>query len=63
MFGLLAKTKNKKIKIDKNEIEDAFWVSKEDLKQILNGKNNDFHPARKGTIARYLLEKWVNNKI
>lgn len=63
MFGLIAKAKNKKLKIDKNEIEDAFWISKQELKQVLNGKNNNIIAARKGTIARYLLEKWVKNEI
>ena len=44
-------------------IEDAFWVSKKDLKLVLNGKTENFIPARKGTIARYLLEKWVNDEM
>ncbi|MFL2802474.1 MAG: NAD(+) diphosphatase [Paracoccaceae bacterium] len=63
MFGLIAKTKHKKLNIDKNEIEDAFWISKQNLKKVLNGDNDNCIAARKGTIARYLLEKWVNNKI
>ena len=63
MFGLIAKAKNKKLKIDKNEIEDAFWISKQELKQVLNGKNNNIIAAREGTIARFLLEKWVKNEI
>ena len=50
-----------KIKIDKNEIEDAFWISKQELKQVLNGRNNNIIAAREGTIARFLLEKWVKN--
>ena len=63
MIGLSAKTKDRKLIIDKNEIEDACWVSKEDLKLVLNGKTDNFIPARKGTIARYLLEKWVSDEI
>ncbi len=63
MFGLIARAKNKKMKIDKKEIENAFWISKKNLKRILDGKNDNIFAARKGTIARYLLEKWVNNKI
>ena len=63
MFGLIANAKNKKIIIDKNEIEDAFWISKQDLKQVLNGKNNNLIAAREGTIARHLLEKWVKDEI
>ena len=63
MFGLIAKTTNKNLKIDKKEIEHAFWITKSKLRKILNGKTNKISAARKGTIARYLLENWVNNKI
>ena len=59
----LQRTKDRILIIDNNEIEDAFWVSKEDLKLVLNGKADNFIPARKGTIARYLLEKWVNDEM
>ena len=51
------------MKIDKNEIEDAFWISKQELKQVLNGRNNNIIAAREGTIARFLLEKWVKDEI
>ena len=63
MLGFSCEYKSGELIIDNNEIEDAFWVSKEDLKLVLNGKADNFIPARKGTIARYLLEKWVNDEI
>ena len=50
------------IKIPVTKISEKT-VSKDDLKLVLNGKADNFIPARKGTIARYLLEKWVNDEM
>ena len=47
----------------KNELEDAVWLSKKDLKNLLTSNLKDMEPARPGTIARYLLESWVQNSI
>ena len=63
MFGLKAITKYKKLNIDKNEIEDALWISKKYLREVFKGKKDNISVARKGTIARYLLEKWADDKI
>ena len=52
-------SENRTIKIDRDELEDAIWVSKEDVFQALNGLNNSIFMARKGAIARHLIEKWV----
>ncbi|MFL2790799.1 MAG: NAD(+) diphosphatase [Paracoccaceae bacterium] len=63
MIGLKAETDQLKLDIDKNELEDAVWLSKEELKDLLTGNSNQMVPARPGTIARYLLESWVQNNI
>ena len=44
---------------DKDELEDAIWVSKEQVFRALNGIDKSIFMARKGAIARYLIEKWV----
>ena len=50
---------NKTVQIDKDELEDVIWVSKEEAFRVLNGLNKSIFMARKGAIARYLIEKWV----
>ena len=47
------------LKIDKDELEDAIWVSKEQVFRALNGLDKSIFMARRGAIARYLIEKWV----
>lgn len=47
------------ITIDKNELADALWVTKEECADIMAGTHLDILPARDGTIAHYLLTKWL----
>ena len=42
-----------------DELEDVIWVSKEEVFRTLNGLDKSIFMARKGAIARYLIEKWA----
>ena len=59
MIGCVCEAQNRTIKIDKDELEDVIWISKEKAFQALNGLEKSIFMARKGAIARYLIEKWV----
>ena len=59
MMGCIGEAQNRTIKIDRDELEDAIWVSKENVFQALNGLDNSIFMARRGAIARHLIEKWV----
>ena len=59
MMGCTGEAQNRTIRIDKDELEDAIWVSKEDVFRALNGIDKSIFMARRGAIARYLIEKWV----
>ena len=59
MMGCTGEAQNKTVQIDKDELEDVIWVSKEEAFRVLNGLNKSIFMARKGAIARYLIEKWV----
>ena len=63
MIGLRARTNQETLDIDKNELEDALWVTKKELKNVLNGDCDSILPARTGTIARHLLESWALGEI
>ena len=41
------------------EIEDARWVTREDMLEAFAGRNPAIKPARKGAIARFLIERWL----
>jgi len=59
MMGCTGEAQNRTINIDKNELEDIIWVSKEDVFRALNGLDKTIFMARRGAIARYLIERWV----
>jgi NAD+ diphosphatase len=59
MLGFFAEAKSTKIKINKSEIEDVRWFSKEEL---LNFHDQNKFLPRKISIARRLIDDWLNEK-
>ncbi|GGX43716.1 NADH pyrophosphatase [Tateyamaria omphalii] len=59
MFGCLGEALSRDITIDPNEIEDAIWVTREEMLSIFAGEHKTVLPARKGAIAHFLLENWL----
>jgi NAD+ diphosphatase len=59
MFGCHGEALSAEIQIDPVEIEDAMWVSREDMVQVFAGEHPHILPARKGAIAHFLLENWL----
>ena len=59
MFGCAGEALNEDIVIDPKEIEDALWVSREEMLDVFEGVHPEIKPARKGAIAHFLLENWL----
>ena len=59
MFGCWGEALDHEITVDVDEIEDALWVSKEDMMASFAGDNPALKPARKGSIAQFLLQNWL----
>ena len=59
MFGCAGEALSREITIDPVEIEDAIWVSREDMALAFAGEHPKLLPARKGAIAHFLLENWL----
>ena len=59
MFGCHGIATSLDINIDPNEIEDALWVSREEVMDALAGLRQGLLPARKGAIAHFLLRNWL----
>lgn len=59
MFGCQGEATSKQITIDPVEIEDALWVSREEMMEVFAGNHDTILPARKGAIAHFLLENWL----
>lgn len=59
MFGCRGAALSTEITIDPVEIEDAMWVSREEMMQVFAGEHPRILPTRKGAIAHFLLENWL----
>ncbi|MEM6385914.1 MAG: NAD(+) diphosphatase [Pseudomonadota bacterium] len=59
MFGCEGAAMSDEINIDPAEIEDACWVTREEMMAATAGHRPDMRPARQGSIARFLIEKWL----
>ena len=63
MIGCLGEAESHEITIDPKEIEDAIWVSREEMAQAFAGDHPKLKPARAGSIAQFLLRKWLADQL
>lgn len=59
MFGCGGVALTEEITIDPVEIEDAMWITREEMVQAFAGEHPTLLPARKGAIAHFLIENWL----
>lgn len=59
MFGCAGVAESEEITLDPLELDDAKWVTKEEMMAAVAGQVEGMKPARKGSIARFLIEKWL----
>ena len=63
MFGCEGIAESDEISVDPNELEDAIWVPREEMVLSLAGEHPRIKPARKGAIARFLIEAWLADRL
>lgn len=63
MIGCRGEALGREITIDPEEIEDAIWVSRSRLMSAFGGGEPGLAPARKGSIAHFLLLNWLADKL
>lgn len=63
MFGCAGAALGRDMVIDPVEIEDAIWASREEVAEAFAGQHPRILPARKGAIARFLLEHWLADRL
>ncbi|MFN3953517.1 MAG: NAD(+) diphosphatase [Pararhodobacter sp.] len=62
MLGFLAEAESDAITLD-HELDDARWLSREDLVDVLAGLNPDIHRPRAGSIAHFLITEWLAGRL
>lgn len=63
MIGCAGQAETREITLDPHELEDAIWVSKEEMAQALAGQHPRIAPARKGAVAQVILRAWVDGVV
>ena len=63
MIGCHGIAESEEITIDPNEIETARWVTREELVASFAGTNPSIQPARRGSIAHFLLRNWLADRL
>lgn len=63
MLGCIAEATSDAITIDPVELEDAVWVTKEDLITVMTGQHPQIKPGRKGAIAHFLMTNWLADRL
>lgn len=63
MIGMQAEAQSRDITIDPSEIEDALWVTREELVSALAGQHPRIKAARNGAIAHFILRNWLADRL
>lgn len=63
MFGCAGEALTGEIRLDPEELEDALWVTREEMVAALAGRHPRIKPARKGAIAHFLIENWLADRL
>ncbi len=63
MIGCRGVALSREITLDPVELEDARWLTKALVLAGLMGETPDMRPARRGSIARFLLERWLADRL
>lgn len=63
MLGCQGQALSEDISIDPVEIEDAFWMTREEMMAAFAGTHPVVKPARNGSIAHFLLRNWLADNL
>ena len=63
MFGCKGEALSTDIQIDPVELEDARWITKEELVDVFAGTHPEVRAPRKGAIAEFLLSGWLADRL
>ncbi|MCC6305746.1 MAG: NAD(+) diphosphatase [Rhodobacteraceae bacterium] len=63
MIGCAAEALGEAITADPEELEDALWLTREAMVDVLAGSHARVRPPRRGAIARFLIEAWLSDRL
>ena len=63
MLGCIGEALDNELDVDPVELEDAIWISREELIAAKNMEKPSVIPARPGSIAYVLIEAWLKDTV
>lgn len=63
MVGCHARASGDAVTLDPAELEDARWVTREDMVAVMDNRHPDIRPARRGAIAHALITAWLAGRL
>ena len=60
MVGFIGEVSGRELTLDPDEIEEARWFSKDEVRQVLSGEPGDFFTPPPIAIAHQLLKVWLD---
>ncbi|VDC25190.1 NAD(+) diphosphatase [Pseudogemmobacter humi] len=63
MLGCHAEAMSESITLDPAELEDALWLTREEMVAVLSDDHPAVRPPRQGSIARFLITNWLADRL
>ncbi|MEM9707795.1 MAG: NAD(+) diphosphatase [Pseudomonadota bacterium] len=63
MLGYVGKALGTAIVLDPAELEDARWISREEMAEIFRGQHAEIRAPRTGAVAHYMLRAWLADRL
>ncbi|MGY6410836.1 MAG: NAD(+) diphosphatase [Alkalilacustris sp.] len=63
MLGCAAEARSEDITLDPVELEDARWLDRQTLVEVMGGRHPQIRGARPGAIAHFLLREWLADRL
>lgn len=63
MLGARAQATSAAITLDPAELEDALWISREEMVEVIAGRHPKIRAGRKGAIASFLIRNWLADRL
>ena len=63
MIGCWARAESTEIKLDRNELAAALWLTREEMLEVYATGDGPVAPPRRGTIAEHLIRLWLSGQL
>ena len=63
MLGCRGEALGRDIRLEPEELEDARWLTRQEVLDAFAGSHPLVKPSRRGAIARFLMERWLADRL